>query len=782
MRVGSLLSFVVPVGLILACSGGGKAPERRIPTGTGGTGGESGMNGVGLPSPPGGNKGTPPIQNPGAPPPDPCEDDPSKPECQLVPQDPACGDGLINLDPPEACDDGNSLPGDGCSGRCVIEQFYECPTPGEPCVSTIVCGDGVVGPGEACDDGNTEAGDGCAASCSLVEKGFACRTPGQPCTRVYLCGDGVVDPNEGCDDGNTEDLDGCDSKCRLELGFKCEGSPSECTETKCGDGVVEGAESCDDGNVIPFDGCSATCRAEPDCSGGACSSQCGDGIVFTTTEECDDGNLRDGDGCSSTCTVEDGYQCTNDAGACDPSSGTPCTIVVPVIYRDFDSDHPDFEPSGNKEVVTPGIVAAELDAEGKPVFTNINGAGVQSQASFAEWYRDSNKSTSLVSTLTLYDNTNGGYVNRWGPMGEQWIGALELEDEDGHSPCGADAGDMCGDCVLEPGEVCFDPCEPEGGDHSCVFTEKRYDGNPLFFPVDALPSGDMPQAGQVAPPYGYRWIFDGSAHNFYFTTEVRYWFEYDPELPARLDFTGDDDVWVFLNRKLALDLGGWHPPLSGSLTIDGADVELCAPTPLSNEPICEDATAGDYGLEAGQVYEIAVFHAERKVYGSSFQLTLSGFNLNPSECTTNCGDGVIAVGEECDDGPENTGDYGKCSPTCTLGPRCGDEIVQHEYGEECDDGDVDDGDGIINDGSYGGCTPDCKTGPRCGDGIVQPDFEQCDDGENAGGYGECAPGCVLGPYCGDGQLQAQYEQCEDGNNADHDGCSAACIREIDPAE
>jgi fibro-slime domain-containing protein len=226
---------------------------------------------------------------------------------------------------------------------------------------------------------------------------------------------------------------------------------------------------------------------------------------------------------------------------------------------------------------------------------------------------------------------------------------------------------------------------------------------------------------------------NGVMHNFSFTTEVHYWFLFDAASILTLDFAGDDDVWVFVNHRLAVDLGGWHPPVEGSVTLGAA-------------------TGATYGLTAGNVYEIAVFQVERKTTGSSFKLTLSGFDTSPSDCKTNCGDGVITPPEQCDDGAGlNTGAYNHCGPSCTLGPRCGDAIKQDQHGEQCDNG--------VNDGSYGGCAPDCQIGPHCGDGIVQPDYEQCDDGTNDGSYGKCAPGCVLGPtaataFCSPGSSSA----------------------------
>jgi fibro-slime domain-containing protein len=607
------------------------------------------------------------------------------------------------------------------------------------------------------------------------------------------------------------DGDGCDAKCRIELGFKCSGAPSQCTPTTCGDGKVEGAESCDDGNLVPFDGCSATCRAEPSCPPtGDCSSSCGDGILLGADEECDDGNLRDGDGCSSTCKVEvdQGFICNTNA-PCTSVNGA-CVLDVPIVYRDFnfhDSNggHPDFQPGQNSgySVVT-GLVQDTWDKDKKPVLTTGSAkcvstdgrtstactptqAYIHTSASFAQWYRDDPPSSGPIpGVLRLWDNGNGGFVNRFGPNGEQWVGYPTNVKIGGVNYPAWCSGTDCTDpnCQAPPdGTQCLDDCIPNGvtSTDACYAVVQYFDGNPLFFPIDPpnpkilsdkrMTAGldkqygwpSYPDEDQIGPALGLtpsgvacddkkgsKWC-----HNFGFTSEVKYWFKYDAKGTATLDFTGDDDVWVFVNGKLAVDLGGWHEPLDGSVTIDAT-------------------SAAKYGLTDGQVYEIGVFQAERETKGSSFRLTLSGFNTAPSDCTTNCGDGKIAPGEQCDDGTaNNTGEYDHCSPTCTLGPRCGDGTLQSESGEQCDNG----ADG--NDGSYNGCAPNCEMGPHCGDGVVQTQNEQCDDGMNTGDYGTCNPDCTLAPHCGDKIVQAdQGEECDDGNSINEDGCNSACKNEM----
>src|SRR5690606_25998723 len=129
-------------------------------------------------------------------------------------------------------------------------------------------------------------------------------------------------------------------------------------------------------------------------------------------------------------------------------------------------------------------------------------------------------------------------------------------------------------------------------------------------------------------------------HNFSFTSEVTYWFVYDPAADAQLTFVGDDDVWVFLNGILAVDIGNLHPPRGGRIQLGETEATIGYSSDQAAE-IWSSTTRpiSDFRLTAGEVYEIKVFHAERQVISSSFQLTLAGFDTSKSDCTPFCGDG-----------------------------------------------------------------------------------------------------------------------------------------------
>jgi fibro-slime domain-containing protein len=699
---------------------------------------------------------------------------------------PYCGDGILQPTNGEVCDDGNSKSGDGCSSTCQIEAGWLCPTPGQPCVNTVVCGDGKIEGNEQCDDGNTKSGDGCSSTCTL-EAGYTCPVQNSPC--LPKCGDGIVTAPEQCDDGNTASGDGCSSTCRWESGWACTGSAGHytCHHTVCGDGVKEGTEACDPGTGPggvhdTGNGCSPFCTLEPNCNnpGGACTSTCGDGILLKSAgEQCDDGNTVNGDGCSSTCQIEPGYTCTQ------PALGA--SLSVPVVYRDFNNHdavngHPDFNPGAtNQNSAITGLVASKLDALGKPTYVGAGGgtqaAGfITSATTFAQWYRDDPSGTGAINRtiadhITLWQNGAGGYVNRWGANGQQWAAYVNPITwcSNTSNDC---ANPTCVNLLQTAGTVCLGTCTPWGNTQTCVATVQYYDGNPVFFPIDPVSytaagpnhtaNGGLLmnpvspyETATIAPAYGGTWNAEpsGQNHNFNFTSEIRYWFLFDSTKTYQLDFTGDDDVWVFLNRTLAVDLGSIHVPVSGSVTISAA-------------------TAGQYGLTSGNVYEIAVFQDERQTTSSTFKLTLEGFNLSASVCTPICGDGVVTPPEQCDEGMNNAVGYGKCEPNCTWGPYCGDDIVQNPP-EQCDNG--------MNDSPYSlsktsGCAPGCVLPPYCGDDIVQAqDGEQCDNGTNDGSYGTCANNCQLAPFCGDGKVNGP-EQCDDGvNNGAYDTCAPGCV-------
>jgi cysteine-rich repeat protein len=101
-----------------------------------------------------------------------------------------CGDGIIDSDQSEICDDGNTVPSDACTDTC----------------KPAVCSDGIVWEGmEICDDANSVDDDCCSNDCQTAAR----------------CGDGVAQLGcgEECDDPNDP---GC-RDCRF-VPFACDGS------------------------------------------------------------------------------------------------------------------------------------------------------------------------------------------------------------------------------------------------------------------------------------------------------------------------------------------------------------------------------------------------------------------------------------------------------------------------------------------------------------------------------------------------------------------------------
>ncbi|MEZ4368431.1 MAG: hypothetical protein R2939_19455 [Kofleriaceae bacterium] len=126
---------------------------------------------------------------------------------------------------------------------------------------------------------------------------------------------------------------------------------------------------------------------------------------------------------------------------------------------------------------------------------------------------------------------------------------------------------------------------------------------------------------------------------------------------------------------------------------------------------------------------------------------------------TGCGDGVLDLGEQCDDG--NDEDDDGCTRDCRL-PVCGDGVVQGS--EACDDG--------AGNGDDRACTEGCRFNV-CGDGKLHLGVEACDAGAANDDEGACTTSCQVAA-CGDGLVWLGVEACDDGNLASGDGCRADC--------
>lgn len=103
-----------------------------------------------------------------------------------------------------------------------------------------------------------------------------------------------------------------------------------------------------------------------------------------------------------------------------------------------------------------------------------------------------------------------------------------------------------------------------------------------FFPLDA-----------ISPPAA----FEGRIHNYHFTLELGTSFTYVPG--QVFSFTGDDDLWVYINDELVIDIGGVHGAASDSVDLD------------------------TLGLTAGETYSFDLFFAERQTVLSSFSIATS---------------------------------------------------------------------------------------------------------------------------------------------------------------
>jgi fibro-slime domain-containing protein len=232
-------------------------------------------------------------------------------------------------------------------------------------------------------------------------------------------------------------------------------------------------------------------------------------------------------------------------GPGDPPDDNPaCDSVLEVTYRDFTETHPDFEMPFRGDVVRRGLVAPDLGADRKPAFLNNVGcpADTATPLACANW---------MVTEPTL--STGEAFAQWYNDVADVNV-RVEKQLPLTESPAGS-------------GEYAFDSAN--------------------FFPLEVT-------EGSGPSPMGHY-----TGQNYLFTTEIHVQFGY--RAGQRFTFRGDDDLWIFVNGKLALDLGSLHGPEQGTIDFD--------------------AQAATLGITPGQTYSMDIFHAERHTDGSNFRVT-----------------------------------------------------------------------------------------------------------------------------------------------------------------
>lgn len=229
-----------------------------------------------------------------------------------------------------------------------------------------------------------------------------------------------------------------------------------------------------------------------------------------------------------------------------PRPGTDpgdCDNVLEVTYRDFKESHVDFEGAFAGDEVRLGLVEPELGPDGKPVFRSSIGcpwAADDPTQCNPDWLPEEKAIDSRESFDQWYRTSDGVNI--------EFNKTLILTER----PVGS------GLFVFESDE---------------------------FFPLSADEGfGATPQNGQ--------------GRNYLFTTEIHLVFTYVKGQTFR--FRGDDDLWIFVNNKLALDLGSMHNPAEGVIDFD--------------------ASADRLGISPNGSYRMDVFHAERHTHVSSFRV------------------------------------------------------------------------------------------------------------------------------------------------------------------
>lgn len=267
-----------------------------------------------------------------------------------------------------------------------------------------------------------------------------------------------------------------------------------------------------------------------------------------------------------------------------PNDQLPSTIRLTGVVRDFkersvSGGHPDFELNPTRGMTQyMHQVADELDADGKPVFRST-GRKVTSN------WRDAQGRNRIGPRE--YISSRSGDVN--GAAEQNAGGALTSAER--FSQWFRDTPGVNMSAPLSLTLV------RQSNSNVYSFNDRSdsfYQGRGGFFPINGELWGNS----------------QGDNKNFHFTFELSTTFVYRENSGQVFTFTGDDDVWVYVDNKLVIDIGGIHSAVSQTIELDRLA-----------------------WLEDGHRYSLKFFFAERHRTQSNFRIDTT-INLESAQLPT----------------------------------------------------------------------------------------------------------------------------------------------------